>query len=99
MIFLYVLSIVNFEHYFFQEDGKRRRKALTEVRQWIKSQPHIKKMRLDSNFLLRFLRMQKFEVATSCEILDKYLTMRWQHPSWFQNLDCRVNNYFLGSRS
>jgi len=72
-----------------QEDGKRRRKALTEVRQWIKSQPHIKKMRLDSNFLLRFLRMQKFEVATSCEILDKYLTMRWQHPSWFQNLDCR----------
>jgi hypothetical protein len=72
-----------------QEDPKRRRKALTEVRQWIKSQPHIKKVRLDSNFLLRFLRMQKFEVPEACSILDKYLTMRWQHPSWFQNLDCR----------
>jgi len=72
-----------------QEDGKRRRKALSEVRQWIKSQPHIKKIRLDSNFLLRFLRMQKFEVRESCDILDKYLTMRCQHPTWFQNLDCR----------
>jgi len=72
-----------------QEDGKKRRKALSEVRKWIKSQSHIKKVRLDSNFLLRFLRMQKFEVKESCEILDKYLNMRWQHPSWFQNLDCR----------
>lgn len=72
-----------------QEDGKRRRKALSEVRQWMKSQPHFKKVRLDSNFILRFLRMQKFEVKESCEILDKYLTMRWQHPTWFQNLDCR----------
>ena len=39
-------------------------------------------------------RMQKFEVKESCEILDKYLTMRWQHPTWFQNLDCRVSPEF-----
>lgn len=72
-----------------KEDSKKRKKALSEVRKWIKSQPHIRKVRLDANFLLRFLRMQKFEVKESCEILDKYLTMRWQHPNWFQNLDCR----------
>lgn len=72
-----------------REDGKKRKAALGEVRRWIKSQAHIKKVRLDSNFLLRFLRMQKFEVKESCEILDKYLTMRVQHPTWFQNLDCR----------
>jgi len=72
-----------------QETGKRRKKALTEMRQWIKSKSHIQKVRLDANFLLRFLRMQKFEVKESCDILDKYLTMRWHHPSWFQNLDCR----------
>lgn len=72
-----------------REEPKKRSLALAELRRWLKSQPHIKKVRLDSNFLLRFLRMQKFEVKESCEILDKYLTMRWQHPTWFQNLDCR----------
>lgn len=74
----------------FKEDGKTRKKALHEVRKWIKTQTQIKRVRLDSNFLLRFLRMQKFEIKESCEILDKYLTMRCQHPTWFQNLDCRV---------
>merc|ERR1712218_700570 len=34
-------------------------------------------------------RMQKFEIKESCEILDKYLTMRCQYPTWFQNLDCQ----------
>jgi len=72
-----------------QEDNKTRKKALYEVRKWIKSQPHMKRVRLDANFLLRFLRMQKFEIKEACEILDKYITMRCQHPSWFQNLDSR----------
>merc|ERR1712173_350592 len=35
------------------------------------------------------LRMQKFEIKESCEILDKYMTMRCQYPAWFQNLDCK----------
>lgn len=71
------------------ETSKIRRKALAEVRKWIKAQPQFRRARLDSNFLLRFLRMQKFEIKESCEILDKYLTMRCQYPSWFQNLDCQ----------
>jgi len=71
------------------ETNKLRKKGLAEVRKWIKSQSHIRRARLDSNFILRFLRMQKFEIKESCEILDKYLTMRCQYPSWFQNLDCR----------
>lgn len=33
--------------------------------------------------------MQKFEIKESCEILDKYMTMRCQYPAWFQNLDCK----------
>lgn len=72
-----------------KEDYSSRKKGLGEMRRWIKTQAHIKKIRLDSSFLLRFLRMQKFEVKEACEILDKYLTMRVQHPTWFQNLDCR----------
>jgi len=71
------------------ETAKVRKKALAEVRKWVRGQPHIKRARLDSNFILRFLRMQKFEMKETCEILDKYLTMRGQFPSWFQNLDCQ----------
>ena len=54
----------------------------------------MKRVRLDANFLLRFLRMQKFEIKEACEILDKYITMRCQHPSWFQNLDSRVSQSY-----
>lgn len=71
------------------ETVKVRKKALAEVRRWIKTQPHFKRARLDANFILRFLRMQKFEIKESCEILDKYMTMRCQYPTWFQNLDCQ----------
>merc|ERR1712127_155115 len=72
------------------ETAKLRKKALAEVRHWVRTQPHIKKARLDSSFILRFLRMQKFEIKESCEILDKYLTMRCQYPTWFQNLHCQT---------
>jgi len=71
------------------ETAKLRKKALAFVRAWVRSQPHIKRARTDASFILRFLRMQKFELKESCEILDKYLTMRCQYPAWFQNLDCQ----------
>jgi len=70
------------------ETPNLRKKAIAEVRKWIKTQPHFKRCRLDANFILRFLRMQKFEIKESCEILDKYMTMRCQYPAWFHNLDC-----------
>ena len=73
------------------ETNKKRKKALADIRKWIKNQSHIRRTRLDSNFILRFLRMQKFDIQESCSILDKYLTMRGQYPAWFQNLDCRVS--------
>lgn len=72
------------------ETNKLRKKAIADVRKWIKSRSNFRRARLDASFILRFLRMQKFDTKESCEILDKYLTMRVQHPTWFQNLDCRV---------
>ncbi|KAB7502224.1 Clavesin-1 [Armadillidium nasatum] len=42
-----------------------------------------------SNFLLRFLRMKKFRVGDAQQILERYLRMRMDHPSWFRNLDFR----------
>merc|ERR1712032_1366521 len=71
------------------ETNKLRKKAIADVRKWIKSRSNFRRARLDASFILRFLRMQKFDTKESCEILDKYLTMRVQHPTWFQNLDCR----------
>ena len=82
----------------FQEEGKSRKKAINDVRRWVKSQSHIKRVRLDSSFILRFLRMQKFETNAACDILEKYLTMRCQHPAWFHNLDCRVSSFILKSQ-
>merc|ERR1711963_688309 len=38
------------------ETNKLRKKALADVRKWIKSQPHIRRARLDSSFILRFWR-------------------------------------------
>merc|ERR1719211_836816 len=69
------------------ESPKTRKRALRELRDWLKSQPHISGCRTDNNFLLRFLRMKKFESAETIKVLDKYLKMRSQNPGWFANLD------------
>jgi len=71
------------------EDKTTRRKALTAMRNWITTNSSIKHCRTDNNFLLRFLRMQKFDIEESQNILEKYLTMRCQYPAWFKNLDCK----------
>ena len=62
------------------ESPKTRKRALRELRDWLKSQPHISGCRTDNNFLLRFLRMKKFESAETIKVLDKYLKMRSQNP-------------------
>ena len=62
------------------ESPKTRKRALRELRDWLKAQPHISGCRTDNNFLLRFLRMRKFESAESIKVLDKYLKMRSQNP-------------------
>merc|ERR1712062_718249 len=64
-----------------------RKRALRELRDWLKSQPHISGCRSDNSFLLRFLRMKKFEVSDTIKVLDKYLKIRTQNPNWFTQLD------------
>lgn len=70
-----------------RENPKIRKRALRELRDWLKTQPHISGCRTDNSFLLRFLRMKKFEVGDTIKVLDKYLKMRSQNQSWFANLD------------
>lgn len=72
-----------------QESPKTRKRTLRELRDWLKNQAHISNVRTDNSFLLRFLRLKKFEMADSIKVLDKYLRMRTQNPNWFANLDIR----------
>uniref|UniRef100_A0A182IJN6 CRAL_TRIO_N domain-containing protein n=1 Tax=Anopheles atroparvus TaxID=41427 RepID=A0A182IJN6_ANOAO len=70
-----------------REDDVVREQALTQMREWIVSNPHIRKCRVDAPFLLRFLRFRKFSVPLACEALEQYLTVREMYPSWYNSLD------------
>ncbi|GIY33315.1 leucine--tRNA ligase [Caerostris darwini] len=69
------------------ETEELRRRCLHELREWAKSQPHFVNCRLDSNFLLRFLRMRKYRVDLAEQVLDKYLTVKTKYPNTYQKLD------------
>jgi len=69
------------------ETREVRDSTLGEMRQWLRSQAHIHNCRTDANFLLRFLRMQKFRVEQSCAVLEKYILTREENPSYFRKLD------------
>ncbi|XP_053674572.1 clavesin-1-like [Anopheles nili] len=71
-----------------REDDSVREQSLTEMRQWIVDNPHIRKCRTDAKFLLRFLRFRQFSVPMACEALERYLSIRALHPSLFEKLDC-----------
>jgi len=69
------------------ETEEVRESTLNEMKRWLQLQPHIVNCRTDANFLLRFLRMQKFRVEKSCAVLEKYTFMREEYPQYFRNLD------------
>lgn len=68
-----------------REDDKTREQTLAQMRDWISKTNYIKDCRVDSNFLLRFLRQKKFSVPMAQETLLKYIAMRQQHPLWFHD--------------
>lgn len=67
-----------------REEENTRDQAIDQMRQWIRKTDYIKDCRLDANFLLRFLRQQKFSVPLAQETLLKYIVMRQQNPHWFK---------------
>jgi hypothetical protein len=68
-----------------REDDKVREQALAQMRDWISKTNYIRDCRVDSNFLLRFLRVKKFSVPLAQETLLKYIAMRQQHTHWFHS--------------
>jgi len=70
-----------------REDDSVRQQSLNQMREWIKKDPFIKQCRTDGNFLLRFLRIKKFNISATCEMLYKYLSLSQVYPQWYRNLD------------
>ncbi|KAI4504228.1 hypothetical protein M0802_000699 [Mischocyttarus mexicanus] len=69
-----------------REDETIREQLLEQFRNWIKKHPLIKNCRMDSIFLLRFLRTKKFSLPIAQSMLERYLSMRQLYPDWFENL-------------
>ncbi|KAI4469609.1 alpha-tocopherol transfer protein-related [Holotrichia oblita] len=73
-----------------REDPFSRKQALTSLREWIKQNPKIVNCRLDSGFLLRFLRFKKFSLLQTQEALERYLLLRQTFGIAFNHFDIRI---------
>lgn len=69
------------------ENEAIRTQSLAQMREWIAKDPYIKKCRTDASFLIRFLRVKKYNVPSACALLQKYLINRQVYPHWFKKLD------------
>lgn len=77
----------------FRETDTIRQHAIAEIRDWAVKNPRIIKLRLDANFLLRFLRCKKFSLPMTKEILERYLVLRQyvqEGVQLFHNLDMKL---------
>lgn len=76
----------------FRETNEVRLNAIRTLREWAERNTRISKLRLDSNFLLRFLRAKKFSLPMAQETVERYLVLRWyvqEGIEVFRNLDVR----------
>lgn len=74
----------------FRETEDTRRQALDTLRDWANKNPRIVKLRLDSTWLLKFLRWKKFSIPMAQELIERYLVLRYYHQEGvylFRNLD------------
>ncbi|KAF5272788.1 hypothetical protein FQA39_LY07815 [Lamprigera yunnana] len=72
------------------EDKHCRDQSLESMRHWIKHNPRVLNCRLDSKFLLRFLRFTKFSVVQAQEALERYLLLRQSYGIAFNTLDVNL---------
>jgi hypothetical protein len=72
-----------------RETDEVRTHAIKAMRDWILNNPRIEKCRMDSKFLLRFLRFRKYSIPMAQEALERYLVFREgvYGLDWFSDLD------------
>lgn len=59
-----------------RETDEVRRYAIKALRDWVMSNPRIVKARLDSVWLLKFLRFKKFCIPMAQEAFERYLVLK-----------------------
>lgn len=75
-----------------RETDAIRENALRAIREWALKNDRIVTLRLDSKFILRFLRFKKFSIPMAQECLERYLVLRkyiYQGQFIYQNFDYR----------
>ncbi|XP_053698268.1 alpha-tocopherol transfer protein-like [Sabethes cyaneus] len=71
------------------ETDDRREHALKILREWAEKNPRIAKIRMDSVFLLKFLRAKKFCIPVVQENIERYILLKHAKDELlFKNLDC-----------
>lgn len=71
-----------------RETSETREYALQSLRDWIEKNPRIERVRMDTNFLLRFLRAKKFSVNMAQESIERFILLRsTQDGLYFQRMD------------
>lgn len=76
-----------------RETEEIRNNAIKALRDWAMQNPRINKLRLDSIFLLRFLRHKKFSIPMAQDSIEKYLLLRRYTQEGifpFQTLDINI---------
>ncbi|KAG5681629.1 hypothetical protein PVAND_011045 [Polypedilum vanderplanki] len=76
-----------------RETETTRTQAIEALREWAQQNPRIKSLRLDANFLLRFLRCKKFSIPMAKEMIERYLVLRhytYDNMKPFQNFDMNM---------
>ncbi|XP_045458208.1 alpha-tocopherol transfer protein-like [Melitaea cinxia] len=70
-----------------RETENSRSQALEALRSWMEKNPKFSAVRMDANFLLRFLRTKKFSVPMAQEAIERYILLRQSWGIAFNQLD------------
>ncbi|CAH2036011.1 unnamed protein product, partial [Iphiclides podalirius] len=70
-----------------RETASARSQALDALRSWMEQNPKLLAVRMDANFLLRFLRTKKFSVPMAQEAIERYMLLRQSWGIAFNQLD------------
>ncbi|XP_049885346.1 alpha-tocopherol transfer protein-like [Pectinophora gossypiella] len=73
-----------------RETDNSRSQALASVRSWLEQNPKFMAIRMDANFLLRFLRTKKFSVPMVQEAIERYVLLRQSWGIAFNQLDYQL---------
>lgn len=74
----------------FRETEDLRQFALESLREWTMQNARIKKTRLDSIWLLKYLRLTKFNIPATQEAIERQLVLRqgeWGQKTFHSDLD------------